>query len=85
MDDSSRIPIVQGILRLVVIIMAHRYWRIEQRHQQVLLDVPNAGIALSQTGTDVLQTEAVNLPHPLLHKLCRVIMAANADGLRLVA
>ena len=65
--------------------MAHRYWRIEQRHQQVLLDVPNAGIALSQAGADVFEAKAIHLPHPLLHKYCRVIMAANADGLCFVA
>ena len=85
MDDSSCVPIVQGIPRLVVIIMTHRYWRIEQRHQQVLLDVADAGIALSQAGTDVFKTKAVNLPHPFLHKRCRVIMAANADGPCLIA
>ena len=65
--------------------MAHRYRRIEQRHQQVLLDVADAGIAPSQTGTDILKAEAIYLPHPFLHKLCRVIMAANTDGLYLVA
>ena len=65
--------------------MAHRYRRIEQRHQQVLLDVANAGIALSQAGTNVFEAEAIHLPHPLLHKRCRVIMTANADGLRFVA
>ena len=65
--------------------MAHRYRRIEQRHQQVLLDVADAGIALSQAGADVFEAKAVNLPHTLLHKRYRVIMTANADGLRLVA
>ena len=65
--------------------MAHRYRRIEQRHQQVLLDVPNDGIALSQAGTDLFETEAVTLPHPLLHKFCGIVMTANADGLRLIA
>ena len=62
------------------VIAVHRAWRIEQRSQQILPDVPNPRCVLLQAVRDETDMLAVQLQQLRPHDLGWIIVACNADS-----
>ena len=61
------------------VIAAHRAWRVEQRSQQILPDIPNPRCVLLQAIHDETDVLTVQLQQLRPHDLGRVVIACNAD------
>ena len=64
-----------------IVMAVHRCRRIEQRRQQVPLDVADIAAALFKAGEDVLDMQAVDLHEALPHKRSRIRLAGDRDRL----
>ena len=64
-----------------VIVAVHRRRRVEQRRQQISLDVADIAAALFEAGEDVLDVQAVNLHEALTHKRSGIRLAGDRDRL----
>ena len=62
------------------VIAVHRAWRVEQRSQQILPDIPNPRCVLLQAVHDETDMLAVQLQQLRPHDLGRVVIACNADS-----
>ena len=62
------------------VIAVHRTWRVEQRGQQILPDVPNPCCVLLQAVHDETDMLAVQLQQLRPHDLGWVVIACNADS-----
>ena len=62
------------------VIAAHRTWRVEQRSQQILPDIPNPCCVLLQAVHDETDMLAVQLQQLRPHDLGWVVIACNADS-----
>ena len=62
------------------VIAVHRAWRIEQRSQQILPDIPNPRCVLLQAVRDETDVLTVQLQQLRPHDLGRVVIACNADS-----
>ena len=64
-----------------IIVAVHGRRRVEQRRQQVSLDVADIAAALFKAGEDVLDVQAVDLHEVLPHKRSGVRLAGDRDRL----
>ena len=62
------------------VIAIHRAWRVEQRSQQILPDVPNPRCVLLQAVHDEADVFTVQLQQFRPHDLGWIIVACNADS-----
>ena len=62
------------------VIAVHRTWRIEQRSQQILPDIPNPCCVLLQAVHDETDMFAVQLQQLRPHDLGRAVIACNTDS-----
>ena len=61
------------------VIAVHRTWRVEQRSQQILPDIPNPRCVLLQAVHNETDMLAVQLQQLRPHDLGWVVIACNAD------
>ena len=62
------------------VIAVHRAWRVEQRGQQMLPDIPNPCCVLLQAVHDETDMFAVQLQQLRPHDLGWIVIACNADS-----
>ena len=67
------------------VIAVHRTWRIEQRCQQILPDIPNPRCVLLQAVHDETEMFAVQLQQLRPHDLGWIVIAGNADSVSGIA
>jgi len=64
-----------------IIVTVHGRRRVEQRRQQIPLDVADIAAALFKAGEDVLDVQAVDLHEALPHKRSGIRLAGDRDRL----
>ena len=73
------LPLSPVVSHLRVVVIAHCRGRVEQRGQQIFLDVADAARVLLKTAEDVLDVHAVDLAHPLSDQLGGILRPGNRD------
>ena len=73
------LPLSPVVSHLRVVVIAHCRGRVEQRGQQIFLDVADAARVLLKTAEDVLDVHTVDLAHPLSDQLGGILRPGNRD------
>ena len=73
------LPLSPVVSHLSVVVIAHRRGRVEQRGQQIFLDVADAARVLLKTAKDVLDVHTVDLAHPLLDQFGGILRPGYRD------